>query len=445
MRRLQFAHVVGAALLASCSMTTDGDSRRPLKATVVLANTRPVAQRPAGPFLSILDSIDLRVYTTGGRLLAQSGQRLRAYDTSATLGIDLEAGRDSFVVRVLSNNQTVLFSGSAVANIETGEETVTVPITAVRPVLLITPDTARSIVTGSQYSIYNSGNGPLQWTVATIDTAITRCGTQCSVTPTSGTLAPGQTANLRVVVPADFPTRLFSFSVRSSEGTVGPRWSYTGPSILTVSVEPSPSLIAIGGTAALTPVVQAHGKPPLGVTWSSSNAQVASVDTAGLVTATTRGTAVVTATSVTDRTKYGTADVRVYDSVATLPNWSIIGPAIPAPVSREDAAPGIHNVVISAQAVGQGTNFPPPYAAVEFWARPFTGGAWRRIGQSVSPGVADINGNRTWTWSVTWNPTATDAPFANPSSTRMSILALGISAISAVATPVNSQVTITVP
>ena len=57
---------------------------------------------------------------------------------------------------------------------------------------------------------------------------------------------------------------------------------------------------------------------PQGVTWSSSNAEVASVDEAGLVTAIAEGTAVVTATSSADSSKSASCTVTVTAS-APLP------------------------------------------------------------------------------------------------------------------------------
>lgn len=57
---------------------------------------------------------------------------------------------------------------------------------------------------------------------------------------------------------------------------------------------------------------------PQGVTWSSSNAEVASVDEAGLVTAIAEGTAVVTATSSADSSKSASCTVTVIAS-APLP------------------------------------------------------------------------------------------------------------------------------
>jgi hypothetical protein len=68
----------------------------------------------------------------------------------------------------------------------------------------------------------------------------------------------------------------------------------------TVSVTPSsPTITGLGTTQQLTATGYAGGTPVAGVafTWSSSNAAVATVNAAGLVTAVGAGTATITATA----------------------------------------------------------------------------------------------------------------------------------------------------
>ena len=75
--------------------------------------------------------------------------------------------------------------------------------------------------------------------------------------------------------------------------------------------------ITTGNTAQLSASVLPEGSPQ-GVTWSSSNAEVALVDEAGLVTAIAEGTAVVTATSSADSSKSASCTITVTAS-APLP------------------------------------------------------------------------------------------------------------------------------
>ena len=89
---------------------------------------------------------------------------------------------------------------------------------------------------------------------------------------------------------------------------------------------------------------------PQGVTWSSSNAEVASVDEAGLVTAIAEGTAVVTATSSADSSKSASCTVTVTAS-APLPVVVTADCVIQDPgsleASTEQLPEGVEGVVTS--------------------------------------------------------------------------------------------------
>jgi hypothetical protein len=155
----------------------------------------------------------------------------------------------------------------------------------------------------------------------------------------------------------------------------------------------------------------------------------------------------VTATSAVDATKADSALVRVYNPQVTPPfAWSIITPATPAAISRDDGSPGVHSISIAARATLPTATLQNPFATgVEFWSQAVANGVWRRIGQSSSPTLIDNGVNRFWTFSIVWNPSATDAPFNAPSSTPLRILALGLTPAGNYSTPLNSNVTVTVP
>ena len=87
--------------------------------------------------------------------------------------------------------------------------------------------------------------------------------------------------------------------------------------IESVALDKTAIEITTGNTAQLSASVLPEGSPQ-GVTWSSSNSEVASVDEAGLVTAIAEGTAVVTATSSADSSKSASCTVTVTAS-APLP------------------------------------------------------------------------------------------------------------------------------
>ncbi len=75
-----------------------------------------------------------------------------------------------------------------------------------------------------------------------------------------------------------------------------------------------------GGSTALTATVSANPGVATGVTWSSSNAGVASINTSGVVTAVALGSAVITASAVADPTRRDTVTVSVLPVLAT--NWT---------------------------------------------------------------------------------------------------------------------------
>lgn len=80
--------------------------------------------------------------------------------------------------------------------------------------------------------------------------------------------------------------------------------------ITTVTVTPDSDALSVGETAQLAAAI-APGSASQSVTWSTSNASVATVSGSGLVTAVAVGSAVITATSVIDGTKKDTSDITV--------------------------------------------------------------------------------------------------------------------------------------
>ena len=84
----------------------------------------------------------------------------------------------------------------------------------------------------------------------------------------------------------------------------------TNTPVTSVSVSPTTLSIANGGTSQLTATVSPSNATNKNVTWSSSNAAVATVSSTGLVSATGAGTAVITVTT-TDGNKTATSTITV--------------------------------------------------------------------------------------------------------------------------------------
>jgi hypothetical protein len=80
--------------------------------------------------------------------------------------------------------------------------------------------------------------------------------------------------------------------------------------VTSLSVAPTTASIAVAATRQLTPTALPSGSSQ-NVTWSSATPSVATVSSSGLVTGVSAGTAVITATSVSDPTKTATSTITV--------------------------------------------------------------------------------------------------------------------------------------
>lgn len=86
----------------------------------------------------------------------------------------------------------------------------------------------------------------------------------------------------------------------------------TAPTVTSVTVTPATATLPVGGSVGLTATVKTTNFAPQGVNWTSSNDKV-TVDKAGNVKVLTgaTGTATITATSVFDTSKKGTATITI--------------------------------------------------------------------------------------------------------------------------------------
>ena len=96
------------------------------------------------------------------------------------------------------------------------------------------------------------------------------------------------------------------------------------PTVSSITVSPANATLDINGTQQLTATVDASpASADKTVTWSTSNANVATVSTTGMVTAIAQGTATITATSNLDNTKSGTCAITVNAPAAPIEVESI--------------------------------------------------------------------------------------------------------------------------
>jgi hypothetical protein len=442
------------AAVVACSRLTEQDSVAP-RANVVLAPGACVSQRAVTPpFVSVVDSVHVVVRSGDGTVFDSTGTRLSRYRLEDTLALSVPPGEAVFSARVLSNKRVVLFSGETPSPVPDHAFSVTIALCPERPVLVVVADTARPMFGDSirgSFLVYNRGSMPLAWNVVSVDTAFTRCGLPCDVRPMKGSVAVGDSQSLTLTIPSipPFTRRLFAFELSSPEGNVPLAWEVTAAPVIGVTVSPNPSLVQAGQTAQLIANVEVSGGnvSPV-VTWTGPGSGAATVSAAGVVRGVGSGLATITATSIVDRTKSGSTSLRVYS--ATAPSgytWSITAPSTATILSRDDAAPGTHAVAVTARADGPPNVFQNPFPnGVEFWARPGPAGTWRRIGTTNNPVLTQTAVARSWAFTIVWNPDAVDAPFANPSSTVMQLIATGITTINTViASSIDTNVTIRVP
>lgn len=81
--------------------------------------------------------------------------------------------------------------------------------------------------------------------------------------------------------------------------------------VTSISVNPTSATISNGSTKQLTATINPSNATNKGITWTSTNSSVASVDTNGLVTAKSVGNTTITATALGDTSKKATCSVEV--------------------------------------------------------------------------------------------------------------------------------------
>ena len=445
-------------MAATCRSLTDanGDARI---VTVVLANVAQQSAAVPPPFVSVVDSVHLVVTSPSGATLFTGGQRLQRHQTSVSLPVELSGDAATFRAQVLSSNRAVLFEGATTVNPVPNDFTVVVPMPARRPVLLATPDTARAVFDSAfirgALAIHNRGTGSLVWSVV-VDPAFALCLKGCSVTPGGGTIPGGQSDTMRISIPSlpPFSSRVFTFVLRSSEGDVSVQWQLSPQPVVAVAVSSTDVLLQVKQSEQLASTVQINGPASKAVLWSTSNSKVVIVTPTGLALGVAPGLATITAMSAVDSTKRATALVRVFDPSQSLSfRWTVTEPAQPVTVRRDDNVAGIHSVTLRATAAATGALSFATSGRAEFWVQvpggqtgtvPTPGGPWRLVGQSPNSSFDSSTG--TWSFGTTWNPDATNANFPNLSSTRLNLIAIGISTAGAVyPTPLNTNITVTVP
>ena len=206
---------------------------------------------------------------------------------------------------------------SAATGGKSGQATITVPAPAPAPVATVSvlPSSAGVLVGATAQltaTLRDSNGNTLTGRAVTWTTSNPSIATVSSSGLVSG-VAPG---NVTITATSEGKSGTAQISVFAPAPTP----------VATVTVTPASSTLAAGATTQLTATLRdANGNTLTGraVTWSSSNASVATVDGNGKVTAVAPGTAIITATS---EGKSGTAQVTV-----TAPPPTPVGSVIVTP------------------------------------------------------------------------------------------------------------------
>ncbi len=167
------------------------------------------------------------------------------------------------------------------------------------PRITLNKTSATIAVNGTVYlsATASGGTGNVSWTSSNTSVATVSASTGSSITVT------GKNAGTSTI------TATYNGVTAQCAVTV----SNTAPLVTSVSISPASVELDLSGTktATLTATVNGTNNPSQNVTWTSSNSSVAYVSSNGMVTAKSKGTATITATSVEDDTKSGTCSVTV--------------------------------------------------------------------------------------------------------------------------------------
>lgn len=164
-----------------------------------------------------------------------------------------------------------------------------------------------------------------------------------------------------------------------------------------VNVSPGRLDLVPGSTGLLFPQIVGGVSNILAVTWTSSNAAVASVSAGGSVTGLAPGSATITAASKADPSKSVTIPVTVTDLAFTSPATSV---NVSTGAVNPPANPT--SIALDVTAKGPSSIFVPPWSKVEFFVS--SGGTLVSIGTGSLTAVLDNGVVRLFRYSLHWTP-----------------------------------------
>lgn len=150
----------------ACGSDATGADARPSRITVDFLPL--LGARAADDFITTFARVDLTIVS--GNDQSTQTLPLGESDSTATFNVTLKPGPAAFRVRVFSNNDAELYSGSASTTVGQSDFSVSITPAAVNAVLLIVPRNPTLFpdpdnVIRAQFLLRNAGTQVLQWSV----------------------------------------------------------------------------------------------------------------------------------------------------------------------------------------------------------------------------------------------------------------------------------------
>jgi len=211
--RTRFLGLAALASLGACGLVDDS-GRVSMRIAIDFGAAVGLQQ---GDYTTVAQRIDLSVTSDGG--VATQTQALGEGEFEATFDVTVDEGSATFAADVVSNNGTLLFTGSTTTSIEADGFAVTVTPVAVNAVLLLAPRVGtftRTLESDSrQYvarmTVHNRGSGTLTWRADSLVPLPARVTMSCVLPNTDGlrctedrTTGPGQSQAIDLFVDVPF-------------------------------------------------------------------------------------------------------------------------------------------------------------------------------------------------------------------------------------------------
>jgi uncharacterized protein YjdB len=188
-------------------------------------------------------------------------------------------------------------SGTAAVTVNPRPAVNSVAITPAAPTVVVGQSVALtatvSVVGGASTAVTWTSSNPAVASVS-VNGSVTGVSVGSATITATSVADPGKSATVPVVVNAP------------------------PPSVVSVAVTPANPSVLVGDGVQLSATVTVVGGAAASVTWSTSNAAIATVSPSGQVTGVAAGTATITATSTFDATKSGSVSLTVNPRPAVL-------------------------------------------------------------------------------------------------------------------------------